>query len=1113
MQKNRYLRLLSLCALLLFAVNSTLNAQQRTITGTVTYAEDGSALPGVNVLVIGTQRGAVTDIDGNYSVQLPEGAEQLRFSFIGMTPQVLSIPSESDVLDVVLAAEPSVMDALVVTALGIERQKRTIGYSSTSLSGENVTASSVISPVDALQGRVSGVDIQQTDGGTFGGSRITLRGNSVLGENNQPIFVVDGVVYDNQISGGSQWSVGGDDWGNQLKNLNPDEFESVNVLKGAAATALYGSRAINGVVEITTKKGSARPGIGVRFSQRTHIKDPYDGPAFQNLYGPGTIPGAASGLEHPFNVGNEFYVDSEGRPYYQRNQLSYGPRMDGQTMVLDLDGETMIPNNPTPNNFLDLYERGFYSNTNLQFDGGNETTTFLVSGTNTAETGTTPNNDFNRSSIFTRVTHDISDFISADVGVSYSHSKAKNPPRSDFQQSFITSPFYRNYDTDKWEDQYMADHGGVPSADYGDPLSSVPGLGQFFTIYENSNERIEESLRLTTKVKFNISEWFNIDVDGYINNYYINSEDKELGQGYANAGGFYALGHERREEYDGKVFFNFLGQLTEDLFGSITFGAEHLNTDASSSRSRTDGGLTVPGQYFINNSINTPIAEASIFGTKQLNSVLSYANLEYRDQLFLNITGRNDWTSTLTYSNGEGNNSYFYPSASLSWLATQTLDLPDFLSYAQLRLSYAEVGNDYDIYEINPGFTHQGNLQSLTGQNLVRVGFRNDIVPNLDLQPERKKAWEIGADIRMLDEKIGLDVTWYKENTINQILEIPVPYETGVVGQLINAGDIQNRGIEIALNIDIIERTDLRWGIDLTYTRNRNKIVSLHEDINRYNLYESATYGNLRVGTVAFVGEEWGLLYSDSAPAVDPETGKKLLNWTNTYRSAYQVRSGEQQEVGNMNPDFLGSISSDLFFKGFSLSVLLDVKIGGDVASYVGRYGTAYGNLESSLKYRDEEHGGVSWTSKYDGVTYHDGVIPDGIFVDGTTIDGVDVGGMTYQDAYDQGLVEPTHAGGWHYWNNSWGTGVINENVVHENSYIGIRQVTLGYDLPVQITEKLQVTNLRVSVFGRDLGFLYKTMPNNINPFSVRSSNAGAAHVWGVMPYVRTLGVNLDIEF
>ncbi|MCC5908388.1 MAG: SusC/RagA family TonB-linked outer membrane protein [Balneolaceae bacterium] len=1111
MQQYKYFRFINLCVLLLFAVNFTLHAQERTITGTVTFVEDGSSLPGVNVMVVGTQIGTTTNVDGEYSLRIPEDAQQLRFSYIGMSAQTFAVPSDTDVLNVVMEAHASAMDELVVTALGITREKRTIGYSSTSLTGENVSVSSQVNPVNALQGRVAGLDIQQTDGGTFGGSRITLRGNSVLGGNNQPIFVVDGVVYENQTSGADQW--GGSDWGNQLKNLNPDEFESVTVLKGAAATALYGSRAINGVVEITTRQGQSRPGIGVRFSQRTHVKDPYDGPAFQNVFGPGTIPGAASGLSDPWNVQNEFFVDSEGRPFYQRNQLSFGPRMDGQTMVLDLDGQTMIPNNPQPNNFLDLYERGFYSNTNLQIDGGSESTTFLISGTNTTETGTTPNNDFNRSSIFSRVTHQLNDYIRADVGLSYAHSTAENPPGNNLQHAFITSNFFRNYDTAKWRDQYRASHGGVPSTAHGDQLGSVPNLNVFFALNENRNQRVEETLRLTTKVNFNIAEWFNIDLDGYINNYYIRNENRVLGQGFANAGGSYMLGHQRREELDGKIFFNFLGQISEDLSGSFTIGAEHFSQEASSTSANTNGGLTVPGQYFLANSVNTPTANASVFGTKQMNSVFSYANVEWRNQLFLNLTGRHDWTSTLTYSDGTGNNNYFYPSVSLSWLATETFDLPDLFSYVQFRGSYAEVGNDYSIYSINPGFAHQGNLQALTGQNLVRVSHNSTVVPNLDLQPERKKAWEFGTDVRVLNERVGLDFTWYRENTINQILNIPVPSETGVTAQLINAGDIQNQGIEIALNTRIIERPDLRWGIDFTYTRNRNMIKALYQDIERFNLYESATFGNTRVGTVAFVGEEWGILYSDSAPAVDPETGMKLLNWNNSLRGATHFRSGEQQEVGNMNPKFLGSVSTNAYYKGFSLSVLLDAKIGGDVSNYAGRYGHSYGNLESSLKWRDLEYGGMEWTSRHTGNTYTDGMIPDGIFRDGTTIDGVDVSGMTYQQAFDAGHVDPTHAGFWHQQNNNWGNGVINENVVHENSYIGIREVMLGYDVPVRIANSLNVNSLRIAVFGRDLGFLYKTMPNNMHPFSVRNTHAGSAHVWGVIPYIRTIGVNLDIQF
>ncbi len=1106
----------------LFMFSTALYAQDRTVTGVVVSSEDDTPLPGVNVVVPGTQTGTITDIDGFYTLQVPADAQVLRFSFVGMETVEMAIP-DNNRLDVALMPDTETLDEVVVTALGISRERKSLGYAATNVTGDDVAVSSTISPVNALQGRISGVDIQPTDGGTFGGSRITIRGNSVLGGNNQPIFVVDGVIYDNQISGGSQW--GGVDWGNELKSLNPDEFESVTVLKGSAATALYGSRAINGVVVINTKQGSERPGVGVTFSQRFHVKDAYDGPAFQNKYGPGHLASVTTGIEDPWNSQNEFLYDSEGNPYYYRSIVSWGPELDGNTMVLDWDRETLVPNNPTPNNFLDLFERGLYSNTNLQLDGGTETTTFLVSASSTSESGITPRNDFGRSSIFSRVTHELTPFLSADIGISYSNSIAANPPSSGLQNGFFTGPMPRWYDVEKWKDQYRADHGGVHASAHGDPLGDVPGLPLFFSLYENNQERVEESLRLTTKLNLDVTEWFNIDLEGYLNNYYEKRENKNLGQGFANAGGSYRLDHNRREQIDGKVTFNFLGEVTPDMYGSFSLGAEHWSTGYSYSGAWTNGGLIVPGQYFLANSINEEGQTAGISGTKILNSVYGYGNLEFRDQLFLSLTGRHDWSSTLTYSDGSGNNNYFYPSVSLSWLPTESFELPAFLSYMQLRGSYAEVGNDYSIYSINSGFSHRSNLQSVGGYNLVMLNYSSTTVPNLDLQPERKKSWEFGFDSRFFNNRIGIDLTYYKENTINQILSIPVPGETGVTGQLINAGNIQNQGIELAFHTRPIQTRELRWDVDFNFTRNRNMIVELHEDIERYNLYESATYGNTRVGTVAFVGEEWGVLYSDSAPALyenesdpdDPKNGMPLLQWSGARRGAYMMRSFEQQEVGNMNPDFLASATSITTFKGFFLRFMLDAKIGGDVASYVGRYGTAYGNLESSLKWRDAENGGITWTSRYDNVgdgtynTYQDGLIPEGVFQEGTVIEGTDVSGWTYQEAYDADIVEPTHASFWHYFNNSWGTGVINEHVVHENSYIGIRELTIGYSFPRELANRMYLSNLRVSLFARDLGFLWKTMPDNLHPFSVRGTHAGSAHVWGAIPYVRTVGVNLDL--
>lgn len=1104
--------------LFLFAGALGAQAQDRTITGTVTFAEDGATLPGVNVVVFGTTIGTTTNLDGQYTLNVPEGARELQFSFLGMETLRAAIPAETNVLNVELRATVTAMDEVVVTALGITREKRTIGYSQTTLAGETVSLSTHVNPVNALQGRVAGVAIQQTDGGTFGHSRMTLRGNATLSGNNNPIFVVDGVIYENSAGGGSQWGAAG--WGNRLNFLNPEEFASVTVLKGAAATALYGSRAINGVVEIETRRGSQRPGIGVSFSQRSHWKTVYDGPALQNEFGPGHINGVyqSAGWSGPsgnrWASGVELPVDSEGRPYYQRNwQVSFGPPMDGQTMVRDLDMHTMVPNDPTPNNFLDLFDQGMYNNSTLRIQGGNETTTFLVSGTMMSETGTTPRNDFDRSSLFTRVTHRFNDYISSDIGISFSQSERQNAPASWFQHAFFTNSIGpRNYDTAKWRTQYQSPDGGIwRTSTHSEPLANVPHHVRWFALNENTDLRRDESLRITGSVNFRITDWFNIDLQGYINNNYYNRESKSLGSGFNNTGGSYALSHSRSEEIDGKVFFNFLGQLTEDLSGRFSLGGEYYDTRSSSTGASTSGGLVVPGQFFLANSVNQTNASGSVGGTRQLQSVFGFGTLEYRNQLFLNITGRHDWTTTLTYADGTGNNNYFYPSVSLSWLATETFDLPDLFSYVQVRASYAEVGNDYSVYSINDGFRNSGTVRAHNGANLLRLTHRSNTVPNFNLRPERKKSWEFGTDVRILNERVGVDVTVYRENTYDQILSLPVPGETGVGGQLINAGNIQNQGIEIALNNQIIARRDLRWNVDMTFTRNRNMIIDLHETVDRRNLYESAGYGNTRIGTVAFVGEEWGELWSDSAPLRDEATGMMLVNWSTAWLTPVPIRRGVQERVGNMNPHFLGGLSTDLFYRGFTLSVLLDAKIGGDVSNYIGRYGAAYGNLESTLKWRDSARGGLTY--EREGFTFHDGVIPDVMFNTGVTIGGTDVGGMTYQEVVDMGLILPAHAAHWHYWNNSWGNGVINENVLHENSWIGLQEVMLGYNLPARIANQLLVRNVRVSVFGRDLGFLYKTAPDNIHPYSVRNTNSGSAHVWGAVPYIRTLGFNLDIEF
>ncbi len=1102
---------------------------QISVSGTVVSESDGSPIPGVTVSEKGTTNGALTDVDGKYVLKVSSGNATVVFSFVGMKP--ISEPLNGrTTLNVKMASEDIGIQEVVVTALGIKKEAKKLGYAVTEVKGEKLAESSTISPVNALQGRSPGVEIAPSEGGVFSGAKITIRGNSTLGSNNMPIFVVDGVIIDNNTSGGSQW--GGVDWGNELKNLNADEFESVSVLKGAAATALYGSRALNGVIVITTKKGKERKDLGIKVSQRFNVKSVYDGPAFQNVYGEGAPPGYDTRYPDIYAPQKYFLTNSQGEPYLEGASgdwwvpLSFGHKMDG-SKVRDYENN-WITYDPQPNNAIDAYQTGYQSNTNITLDGGGDNSTFLISLSHFGETGTLPRNKMTRESIFSKVTRNFNKYLSADLGLSYTRSAPQNPP-GNMMQNFISGNWARNYNTAYWRPRYQAAHGGIPQTHPDgtiDPGASIPGADIWFDLYENSYKRIEESLRLTGKLTLTINDWFNAVGEGYINNYYIRSENKVLGNGYRNAGGSYELDHSRKEQYDGKVSLNFHKKLN-DFDGSLSVVAEHWESADSYTNVWTNGGLIVPGNYSIDNSKQEPGQSAGINNTRILESAMFYSDLSWKDQLFLSITGRNDWSSTLTYADGSGTFSYFYPSVSLSWLVSESVKLPEFIDYGKLRLSWAHVGNDYSAYLINPGFSRTGTVASYNG-DLPRYSFKNEQMPNLDIRPEDKKSIELGFETKMFKNRIGIDFTYYKENTYNQILAIPENYYTGVSSRLINAGNIQNKGVEIALNTTPIKYRDFSWFVNINYARNRNTIIDLAPGVTEYALYESWNYGNTRIGTMAIVGGPWGVLMSDSSPALyenpnnpnDPLNGQKMLTWNAGQRGAYYTRSYEKKVVGNMNPDFTGSVLTGFDLKGFHVEALFDVKIGGDISTYSGRYGTAYGLLESTLAYRDKEHGGFEWSSNWTGNSYDDGYIPDGVFAPGTTVQMKNsagqtvtnnVGGMTYKDAYEKGLVDPVHGAWWHWKNNSWGGGVINDAVLQENSYIGFRQLTVSYKLPSSFCKKIGFTSADVALFGRDLGFIYKTLDDNLNPFSVRSNEAGSAHEWQQSPYTRTLGISLNL--
>jgi len=1096
-------------------------AQNVTVTGRITGSDDGLPIPGASIIQVGTTRGVSTDANGEYEISVPRGAT-LRFSSIGMVDQEIVVRDQL-VINVILQPTTVAVEEVVVTALGISREKKALGYSVTEVAGDKLTISTAVSPVSALQGRASGVLITNTDGGVFGGTRINIRGNSTLRNNNQPIYIVDGVVIDNEVSGGSQW--GGSDWGNNLKNLNPDDFETVSILKGAAATALYGSRALNGVILITTKKGKQTKGIGLELTHTTAFEFVYAGQDFQNEFGVGGIAGYCTELTDRFAPASSLPLNDDDEPTVYLGDWgawSWGPKMDGQ-QVRDYD-DSWTSFSPQPDNMLQAFDLGIQNNTNLSLSGATGNTNYYVSFSHKDHKGVYPGNETKRNSLGVNVGQQLVDWLRLDVNMAYVTSDNTNPPSRSMYSEFIYSTFPRSYNTAKFYDRYQAAHGGVHQQSYGDPLWNVPANGMWFSIFENKSLQTEDNTRVRVNLTANLTPWLTAKLGGDYNEYAIRGETKEPGQGYQNSGGYYSLSHSRKFQTSIDAQLIAQKKLFNDFNATLILGGENFYTVNSGNRSWTNGGLVPPLVFSLSASQNTPGTEAWVNGERQLISAYYIANFDYKGQFFLDMTGRNDWSSTMVYADQSGHYSYFYPSFTGSWLFSETFRMPAFLDFGKLRLAYAIVGTGAGPYEITNPFTYtrSGTLNTFNGQ-VPYYTYSTQTVPNPDLEPEKKHEFEVGFDIRLFKNRLGLDLTLYNNHTYNQILSNSVPGSSGVSAIIFNAGDIQNKGIELTLHTTPVRMKDFTWDADFNFTRNRNMIVELYPGIDLYNLYESANYGNTRIGTYAVVGGEWGVLMSDSEPLRDEDTGLPILRWSSGNRGALMYRSNEMKEVGSMNPKFFGSMNSVVTYKNFQLGFLIDAKIGGMISSYHGRYGVGTGVYESTLANRDAEHGGITWTSSWTGATYEDGIIPDGIFAAGQTIimkdpvtgqeTSYDVGGLTYAEAVAQGKAEPTHVSYWVYQTNSWSNGVINENVLMENSYICFRELSLGYRVPDNISSKIGAKGIDILLYGRNLGYLYNTMTNHLHPEAQTSNNAGAAHEWMQIPYSRTMGIKLNLNF
>ena len=1125
-------------------------------TGVVKDAT-GETVIGASVLVKGTTNGCTTGIDGDFSLTDVKKGDVIVISFIGY--KTVEVVYDGKPIQVVLEDDSQMLGEVVVTALGLTKQARSVGYATTKVSTDEIERANAINPVNALQGKVAGVQINA--GGASGitsSSSITIRGAKSIDKNNSPIFVIDGMIIQENITG----NLSGTDWGSQLKNLNPADYESVTVLKGAAATALYGSRGANGAVVIVSKGGKyGKQGLGVEINQTFEWTNVYKNAIdLQNEYGSGFVTN---------NTQGGFLLDGT----LQKSQLSWGPRMDGTVVNQYLPSGESTPYVAHPDNWKELYQTGMNSTTNVAISGGGEKSSFRVSYGYTDNKGVFYRNNFKRHNIGFRGLTDLNKVFSVEVGVKYGFSEAMNGASQggwDWNNNVVMLTSYslpRNYDIGAHMAQYR-------DPETGDVLSSNLGSAESLSSYLHRRDtqvrkRSEQSLLADITLRANIAPWLKASLKANYNYYGMNYEQRDQSTTVNDGSGYY---YGRSGSTEGN--YNFLGMLSSDD-NKIKIGDEEIslsgivaaelygNTAKNEWSKGTNGGFVTPGVYAFSNSVNQIIPSFSYTPRNQQTFGISgIVNLGWREQVFLELTARNDWLSTLTYPtyilNGQNNYSVFYPSANASWVFTDTFrdNMPEWFSFGKLRASISRVGMGTSAYATSNGYGVFSVSNVYLPDKSSTVNKANPNVGTLfnhNLKPEIQQSIEIGTDLRFFDERLNIDFAYYKTNTYNQIMSVGSVMESGAGTQLINAGNIQNQGIELEIEGTPIRTRDWRWTIGGNLTLNRGKIVEMDENLKEWQLmstYDAApeimAYEGGAFGVWTSVANSWysSPLLRWEGEAGDPRNGKMIITYLGStgtattadgkaakipvyYANTLADRGAEgdldRHILGKVEPDFTLSLNTSLSYKNFDLYIQGDGRFGGKYYSHGWKYASSLGTLKSSLYSRSKEHGGIARVN-YKGETVYNGMMLDAVFAegekapvmnpDGTLGDLVDVGGMTYADAIAQKGIAPTMNALWSYYNYGWGMSTgFDVSPLQDNTWFALREITLGYRLPEDICAKFGANYLRVGFTARNVCYIINKLTDGLNPASVSSNNPLTPFDIGGVPFYRTFAFNVTLRF
>jgi TonB-linked SusC/RagA family outer membrane protein len=1074
-----------LVILLTTGLSQVAMAQNRSISGRVTDQKSGEGLPGVTVLVKGTALGTGTGNDGSFTLSVPASATTLTFSFVGYTTVEQPIGS-SPTVNVSLVSDTKQLNEVVVTALNVERTRNSLPYSATVVEGQQVTAARNPNAINGLSGKVAGVQIRQSN--TLGGStNILIRGTKSITGNNQPLFVVDGVPISNANTNttGQQQGSGGYDYGNAAADINPDDIATMTILKGAAATALYGERAGNGVVLITTKKG--RQGLGVtinagitagRIDKSTFIK-------YQKEYGAGYGPTFVRR-----DVNGDGVVDS----YNQLSaDASAGPRFDPNLQIYQWNA--FVPGTanfgrPTAwvagaNDPSTFFQTGMTLNNSITIDGGNEKGTFKLGYNSVRDKGILPNSQVNKNVLNFAGSLNLTSRLVASASVNFSAVDGKGRYGTGYGGAYsenLMTNFRQWWQTNvDMEEQKQAYEYSGNNASW-NIISPTNSAARYWNNpYWARASNFETDTRYRTfgnvAVTYKATDWFNV-----LGRVTIDSND-DLQEERLAYGAVGVPGYSRYNRTAREANFDLIGNFKATIAQKISFtgliGANMRRESFKSIRATTNGGLVIPGLYALTNSVSSLIPPVEAEQRRAVDGVFANATFGYRDMVFLDLTARREQSSTLP----EGSNSYFYPSVALGFVFSElTKESAPWLSYGKVRGNYAEVGNGAPFYSTIDYFDKPTAFGSVA---LFSVPSTKN---NGQLKPERTKSTEIGIETSFLNSRIGLEANIYQSNSINQIIPINVSTASGYSFRYVNAGTVRNRGVELSGFVTPFRNDNVTWTINANWTKNQNRVTELFEGTD--NIVVASYQGGITSN--ATVGKAYGSIRGSNYVYLN---GQRVVQ-SNGY---YAISATNNEEIANPNPNWTGGLSNTVTYKGVSLYFLVDVRQGGKIFSLDRAYGLDTGLTPETAGLND-----LGNPSRNPIVRNADGTYAN-------TSGGVVFAGVQEDGTPNTVRADNSTAAGY----TAYGTSISPDaSFVYDASYVKLREVSLTYSLPKSLTAKIGgVKGIDFSIVGRNLWILHKNLPDADPEDAASAGNFGQGYSTGAYPAVRTLGANVRLSF